>query len=124
MKADQNNKTDIFNNKQTRLIFPDIELARQLFGEHSHNLKNVGNAVNVDINLRGNIVFLSGAPVDKLLAKNILEQLYELLKKGYPVYPNDIDYAISTLCADRRVKLKDIFLDTNLHYFKKAYCYA
>jgi phosphate starvation-inducible PhoH-like protein len=37
--------------------------------------------------------------------------LYALLKKGYPLYPNDIDYAIRMVSDDRNVNLEDIFLD-------------
>ena len=37
--------------------------------------------------------------------------LYGLLKKGYPLYPNDIDYAIRMVSDDRNVNLEDIFLD-------------
>jgi phosphate starvation-inducible PhoH-like protein len=33
------------------------------------------------------------------------------LKKGYPLYPSDIDYAIRMISDDRTVNLEDIFLD-------------
>jgi phosphate starvation-inducible PhoH-like protein len=45
------------------------------------------------------------------LAGNILKQLYGLLKEGYPLHPNDIDYAVNTLSGDDRINLKEIFLD-------------
>jgi phosphate starvation-inducible PhoH-like protein len=34
------------------------------------------------------------------------------LKEGYPVYENDVDYAIRVLSEDDKADLKDIFLDT------------
>jgi phosphate starvation-inducible PhoH-like protein len=34
-----------------------------------------------------------------------------LLKEGYPIHSNDIDYAVGVLSADDRVNLKEIFLD-------------
>jgi phosphate starvation-inducible PhoH-like protein len=46
------------------------------------------------------------------LAQNLLTQLYGLLKERYPVYANDIDFAIRMLSANDGAKLKDIFLDT------------
>ena len=46
------------------------------------------------------------------LAQNLLTQLYDLLKNGYPVYSKDIDYAIRLMSADDRTQLKDVFLDT------------
>jgi phosphate starvation-inducible PhoH-like protein len=46
------------------------------------------------------------------LAQNLLTQLYGLLKKKYPIYASDIDYAIRLISADDTVQLQSIFLDT------------
>ncbi len=100
------------NEKQTQLTFPDIELARQLFGEHNSNLKKIADAVDLSIHSRGNTVFIEGDPVASSLAQKILEQLYGLLEEQYPIYPNDVDYAVRLLSEDDRVELKRIFLDT------------
>ena len=61
---------------------------------------------------RGNTAFIGGDAVSAQLAENILNQLYDILQKGYPVYASDVDYAIRILSADSRARLKDIFLDT------------
>ena len=95
-----------------KLTFPDMELTRQLFGEHNRNLQRIGDALEVSIHARGSSVSVQGEPVGTDLAEKILNQLYDLIKSGYPVYPNDIDYAVSVLCNDDRACLKDIFLDT------------
>jgi phosphate starvation-inducible PhoH-like protein len=100
------------NEKQTQLTFPDIELTRQLFGEHNSNLKKIADAVDLSIHTRGNTVFIEGDPVASSLAQKILEQLYGLLEEQYPIYPNDVDYAVRLLSEDDRVELKRIFLDT------------
>lgn len=100
------------DNKQARLNFPDIELARQLFGEHNSNLQRIADAIDVTIQTKGNTVVVQGNDISASLAQNILKQLYNLLKDGYPVYPNDVDYAVRVLREDDRAKLKDIFLDT------------
>ncbi|MBW2202106.1 MAG: PhoH family protein [Deltaproteobacteria bacterium] len=100
------------NEKQTQLTFPDIELTRQLFGEHNSNLKKIADAVDLSIHTRGNTVFIEGDPVASSLAQKILQQLYGLLEEQYPIYPNDVDYAIRLLSEDDRVELKRIFLDT------------
>jgi len=102
---------DIDNNL-TKLIFSDINLAKQLFGEHNSNLQRVADAVGVKIHARGNTAFIEGEIVASNLAQNILKQLYGLIKENYPVYPNDIDYAVKLLSNHDHVKLKDIFLDT------------
>ena len=110
--ASQSNTDDKSETKQTQQTFPDIDLARQLFGEHNRNLQRISDAIDVRIHTRGNTVHIQGDPVLASLAENILQQLYGLLKAGYPVYPKDIDYAVRILSNDDRAKLKDIFLDT------------
>ena len=97
--------------KQTSLDFADIDLARQLFGEHNNHLQRISKATEVTINARGNTVFIQGDKIAAVLAGNILKQLYALLKEGYPIHTNDIDYAVRVLSADDRVNLKEIFLD-------------
>jgi phosphate starvation-inducible PhoH-like protein len=95
-----------------KLSFPDIELARQLFGEHNVHLQRIADALAVRINTRGETVSVDGDPIAAALAANTLRQLYGLIQKGYPIYPNDIDYALRVLSADDHAQLKDIFLDT------------
>ncbi|MEX1325788.1 MAG: PhoH family protein [Desulfobacterales bacterium] len=97
--------------KQISLDFSDIDLAQQLFGEHNENLKRIAKATDATINARGNTVFIYGEKIAARLADNILKQLYSLLKEGYPIHTNDIDYAVRILSADDRVRLKEIFLD-------------
>jgi phosphate starvation-inducible PhoH-like protein len=95
-----------------RLSFDDVELTRLLFGEHNSHLQRIANALDLTISTRGGALNISGDPIAAALAENILQQLYDLIQEGYPVYLNDIDYAIRILSADDRVRLKDIFLDT------------
>ncbi len=102
----------ISENNKTRLIFSDINLASQLFGEYNSNLKKIGELTDVSIHARGNTIFIQGDSIAENLAKKILKQLYGLLKDGYPIYPNDVEYAVRILSGDDRIKLKDIFLDT------------
>ena len=97
--------------KQISLDFSDINLAQQLFGEHNNNLQIIAKATGATINARGNTVFIYGEKIAAALADNILKQLYGLLKEGYPIHNNDIDYAVRILSADDRAKLKEIFLD-------------
>jgi phosphate starvation-inducible protein PhoH and related proteins len=100
------------NEHLAKVTFTDVELSRQLFGEHNSNLQRVAQSLNLQIQARGNSVHLQGDEITVNLARNLLAQLYGLLKERYPVYPNDIDYAIRLLSADDRTMLKDIFLDT------------
>ena len=103
---------DKSDNKKIEYTFSDINSAKQLFGEHNGNLQRIADALNVTINARGNTVFIQGDSIVVKLAQNILDQLYGLLKDNYPVYPNDVDYAIRVLSEDDSFNLKEIFLDT------------
>jgi phosphate starvation-inducible PhoH-like protein len=69
--------------------------------------KKIGLAVHT----RGNILQLEGGDWEVELAERILTELYGLLKANYPVYPNDVDYAIRILSNDPSVDLKKIFRD-------------
>ncbi|MBW2060452.1 MAG: PhoH family protein [Deltaproteobacteria bacterium] len=95
-----------------KLTFPDTLLARALFGEHEKHLKFIEAEVGLKIHTRGSTVYLEGDPIEVGLARRILSELYELLKDGYPLYPQDVDYAVRILMSGEKVSLKEIFLDT------------
>jgi len=100
------------DNHQERATFQNVDLTRHLFGEHNGNLKKIADTLDVQINARGNTVHIQGDPIVSTLAKKILDQLYQLLKEGYPIYENDVDYAIRVLAEDDTADLRTIFLDT------------
>jgi phosphate starvation-inducible PhoH-like protein len=99
-------------NKQITVDFSDIDIARQLFGEHNSNLMRIAEATQITVNARGSRVFIQGDPIAAHLAQNVLEQLYGLIKEGYPIHANDIDYAVRVLSGNDHADLKKIFLDT------------
>ena len=103
---------EISNHNQSTINFSDIELARQLFGERNSNLQRIATATDTTINARGSKVFIQGDSINARLVQNVLEQLYVLLKEGYPVHPKDLDYAVRVLSGNDRADLKKIFLDT------------
>jgi phosphate starvation-inducible PhoH-like protein len=103
--------TKTSDNKQIELDFNNIDLARQLFGEHNSNLQRVAEATDVKINTRGGKVFIQGESFATGLAQNVLNQLYSLIKQGYPIHTNDFDYAVRVLSKNDRTNLKEIFLD-------------
>lgn len=89
----------------------DLNVARQLFGEHNRNLKRIADALRITVDTRGDTVLIQGPDIEVALAENVLTQLYDLLREKYPIYPQDIDYAIKLLSENDRMRLKDIFLD-------------
>jgi phosphate starvation-inducible protein PhoH and related proteins len=108
------------NLEPLQLVFPDPELALQLFGENNSHLRRIANATGVTITARGTTAFIRGDHIPVDLARNVLNQLYGLLQEHYPVYPSDVDYAVTALSGDDRVLLKDIFLDTVFITAKKS----
>ncbi|MBW1690116.1 MAG: phosphate starvation-inducible protein PhoH [Deltaproteobacteria bacterium] len=94
-----------------RVTFDDNELARSLFGERNGNLQLIEKALNIAINIRGNDLMLQGEPPELEMAENLLNQLYGLIKEGYPIYQRDVDYSIRILGGDHKAQLKPIFLD-------------
>ncbi len=95
-----------------KLNFSNADLARDLFGEHNKNLIIISDYLKIKVQARGTDVIIKGDSIIADLVKNILNQLYTLLKNSYPVYPPDIDYAIKILSQDNKADLKSIFLDT------------
>ncbi|RJP84289.1 MAG: PhoH family protein [Desulfobacteraceae bacterium] len=100
--------------KQTlsEVNFIDNQAANELFGAHNCNLKRIAESTDVTLSARGTTVTIEGDTIATALAENILNQLYELIKGGYPIYPKDVEYATSVLSRDSRVDLKKIFLDS------------
>jgi phosphate starvation-inducible PhoH-like protein len=94
-----------------KVIFDDLHMANALFGAHSENLRRVAKTIGVKISAKGNALTIQGSEIDVLLSKRVLNDFYALLKKGYPLYPSDIDYAIRMISDDRTVSLEQIFLD-------------
>ncbi|RLA89392.1 MAG: phosphate starvation-inducible protein PhoH, partial [Deltaproteobacteria bacterium] len=96
-----------------------MALTKHLFGTHGDNLKIVQNSIGIKISTKGNTITLRGDIFEVELAKRVFSQLYELLKKNYPLYPSDIDYAIRILAENHSLSLEDVFLDTVFISYKK-----
>lgn len=97
----------------------DNGLAVRLFGEGGENLKKFEKKLGIELNTRGSLVTVSGAADKVALAERLILEMYGLLEKGYPLYPNDIDYAVRMISADKDVHLADVFMDTVYVSFKK-----
>jgi phosphate starvation-inducible PhoH-like protein len=94
------------------LHFEDMEEAKALFGPHNDHLKAIERNLEVKVHTKGGNVVIEGDELDVALAGKLLKELQRLLKRGYPVYVSDIDFAIRILSGDRSINLEDIFLDT------------
>ncbi len=112
MKERQVEDSTLQKEAAEKVIFDDLNMANILFGARSENLRRIARTIGVKINAKGNVLTILGEDLDVDLSIRVLKDLYALLKKGYPLYPTDIDYAIRMISDDRNVNLEDIFLDT------------
>jgi phosphate starvation-inducible PhoH-like protein len=94
-----------------KLSFPDPDLVRQLCGEQNIHLQILRNKIGLSANVRGNEVILEGGDWELELAENTLNQLYDLIHQNYPIYRNDVEYAIRIMSSDPSASLKKIFMD-------------
>ncbi|RUM38162.1 MAG: phosphate starvation-inducible protein PhoH [Desulfobulbus sp.] len=106
-------KTSAALNLETRqeLEFADFPAAQVLFGDLNRNLQTVEQTANVRINARGSVVSIAGKKHAVELASEVLEQLYSLIKKGYPVFSQDIAFGLKILSSSPQTRLEKIFLD-------------
>jgi len=94
-----------------RITFDNNDLARSLFGERNSNLRVIEKRLSIVINIRGKDLVLQGGLPELEMAENVLNQLYGLLKEGYPIYERDVDYSLRILAGNHKAQLKPIFLD-------------
>jgi len=100
------------SNKVVNLRFDDNNLARDLFGAQDRHLKTLERSLGVDVHVRGNDLSLKGDSLSVEVGERVLNQLYRLLKNGYPIMGSDIERAIKLVSADRGVDLEQLFADT------------
>jgi phosphate starvation-inducible PhoH-like protein len=94
------------------LEFADAGSLQRLLGEREEHLRELTRVVHgLSATSRGNVIHLRGDSVGVELARTVLNQLYALLQEGYPLFRADIDHAVRILKANRKARLKDIFLD-------------
>lgn len=100
------------SDSSNRFELSDPDLATSLFGRQNRHLKQVEKLLDLRIGSNGAILHFQGEDCQVALAMRLFDELADLLRAGYPLYPPDIDYAIRILSADSRVHLREVFLDT------------
>lgn len=96
---------------EIKLNFNDNEAALLLYGDLNRNLSLVETAMDVTIEVRGTELSVKGLEHDLELVAKALNQLYEIIITGYPIYQRDIAYALRILSRTPDANLKDIFQD-------------
>jgi phosphate starvation-inducible PhoH-like protein len=82
-----------------------------LCGQGNANLRIIETALQVKLNLRGDSITVVGDESAVYLGRRVLEELYSLVEKGYPLYSRDVSHAVEILSGNHRARLHDIFMD-------------
>ncbi|MGQ9921541.1 MAG: PhoH family protein [Desulfobacca sp.] len=98
--------------EQRKLAFADNELVQTLFGQQNQHLRLLDRLLQIKSHVRGNEIILEGPEPEIFLAARTLEELYELLRAGYPVAGQDVQYALRLLRDQPELDLKTVFLDS------------
>lgn len=92
--------------------FSDPYILRQLAGDSCSHLKIIEESTGAKTSLKGNTIELSGEDFAVELAEHALRDLYKLVKGGYPLFADDVWYAVRMLAKDRTVNLEEVFKDS------------
>ena len=93
------------------ITFDNNDLVKALYGERNGNLRLIEKRLGITINIRGNELLLHGPQPDVDMAENLLNQLYGILREGYPIYDRDVEYSLRIMAGNHKAELKPIFLD-------------
>ena len=91
--------------------FDDNHSTALLYGDLNRNLQIIENSSGVKISARGNILSIKGFQHDVDIAAELLDQLYGLIGKGYPIYSSDFAFGLRILESTPNAELGKIFLD-------------
>lgn len=89
--------------------FDDNDCSMDLFGRHGEHLKVIENRTGLVINVRGNELHISGGESKVRLVIELLYQLYELVRRRYPLSAADISQALGVLEHDPHASVSDMF---------------
>ncbi len=95
------------------LEFADQGAFLSLCGTEDAHLRLVEGRLGVQIRARGNTLRVRGEEHPVAVATSTLEQLYDLIRQGYPVFAPDVARAVRIVSAGR-ARLAEVLLDTVL----------
>ncbi len=95
-----------------RLSLDDGGVARLLFGPGNAHLQLLERVASVAISVRGTELTIKGEDTQVDLVHQLLDELYGLARSGRPLYRSDFEQAYRLKAEDRRVPLRDVFMDT------------
>ena len=102
------------------LDFSQASAASSVFGAHGAHLKFIERELGVSIHTRGGAVQIRGDRPSVDLARQILTELYDLAREGYPIFAQDVDYAIRILSGQSDAPAQGHFPGHRVHHLPQA----
>jgi len=98
--------------KVIHLKFENNDTARNLFGSQDQHLRSIERILGVDIHVRGHDIRIDGSPSGVEVGEKVLNSLYRLLQKGYPIMGADVEAAVKLLTRNTDANLEEVFLNS------------
>ena len=100
---------------ERRIEFDDSQLARDLFGPQNAHIALIAGKSGARLETRGSTVILRADSEETLShVANVLVQLYGLLRQGKPIYPADVEGALSVLAREPEASLQRVYREESL----------
>ncbi len=86
-------------------------MAASLYGDRERTLRILEQDLGIQARARGNQVKLIGPEAQVRIGRQVLEELYGMLRDGQSVKPRDVRSAVQLLAKEPGVKLRDVYGD-------------
>ena len=87
-------------------------VAQALYGERNGHLRYIEQVLDVRIGARGNDLHITGDPQAVDLACDVLQQLADVIRTGYPLSRSDVGRAVTTLSRNSDTRLDEYMLSS------------
>lgn len=97
--------------EQIKMEIQDENFQRELFGNFDRNVKHIEEALGVHVVLRDGDIVLIGGKEQVYSAKELMDELFRLVRKGEKVTPQMIRYCMELIVEEKGEKLSDLAED-------------
>jgi phosphate starvation-inducible PhoH-like protein len=94
--------------QEKKLLIRSIDETRALFGERDTFLKQISEALDVQITTRDNEIVISGQEDNVNKADKVFRELLSVLRKGRTLEERDVDYAVRIVGNDEDLDLLNL----------------
>lgn len=91
------------------------EHAGNVFGQFDENIKKIERTLNVTLIARDGVLKILGPEISAKRAKNIIQQLVELAKRGNTITMQNVNYALALCVEEKEEALVEIDKDCICH---------